>query len=321
MRFKARRHRPAADRTRTLRRDRDRRRRREGRRRRSRAGARDRCARTPRRWSRSTGRFSWAIRPRSTTKARSTASRSRAARRPGSRPRFDEDRFIPGFAAGIVGMKRRRDAATINVDLPGRVRCCRSWPARTPTFTITVHEVKEPELPALDDEFAKRVSSAPDPRRAQGRTAGAASTPWRPKSARRADQRRAARQAPGRQRVSAAAGAGRARDRRAARRVAAVRRADGHLVGRLPQAESAKPKNTIRADFREEAERRVKTTLLIEEIAKRGEDRGDPGRTSRPSSVRSRANTGSRVKRSSNCWAATSARWSTGSCAPRPSIA
>ena len=25
-------------------------------------------------------------------------------------------------------------------------------------FTITVHDVKEPELPPLDDEFAKRVS-------------------------------------------------------------------------------------------------------------------------------------------------------------------
>ena len=25
---------------------------------------------------------------------------------------------------------------------------------------MTVHEVKEPELPALDDEFAKRVSKA-----------------------------------------------------------------------------------------------------------------------------------------------------------------
>ena len=33
-----------------------------------------------------------------------------------------------------------------------------SSPGKDATFTITVHEVKEAELPALDDEFAKRVS-------------------------------------------------------------------------------------------------------------------------------------------------------------------
>jgi trigger factor len=67
-----------------------------------------------------------------------------------------EGRFIPGFAAGIAGMKSGETKAIEATfpqtyqqpDLAGKVA----------TFTITLHEVKEFELPALDDEFAKAVS-------------------------------------------------------------------------------------------------------------------------------------------------------------------
>jgi trigger factor len=74
----------------------------------------------------------------------------------GQETELDEGRFIPGFVQGIVGMTagETKDVhATFpdpysNADLAGKEA----------VFTITVHEVKEPELPPLDDELAKRVS-------------------------------------------------------------------------------------------------------------------------------------------------------------------
>ena len=74
----------------------------------------------------------------------------------GQETELDEGRFIPGFVQGIVGMSagETKDVhATFpdpysNADLAGKEA----------VFTITVHEVKEPELPPLDDELAKRVS-------------------------------------------------------------------------------------------------------------------------------------------------------------------
>lgn len=74
----------------------------------------------------------------------------------GQETELTETRFIPGFVAGIVGMQpgeTREVRATFpdpyaNPDLAGKEA----------VFTVTVHEVKEPELPPLDDEFAKRVS-------------------------------------------------------------------------------------------------------------------------------------------------------------------
>lgn len=64
--------------------------------------------------------------------------------------------FIPGFVEGIIGMTagQTRDITAhfppdyLNQELAGK----------DAVFTITVHEIKEPELPPLDDELAKRVS-------------------------------------------------------------------------------------------------------------------------------------------------------------------
>lgn len=74
----------------------------------------------------------------------------------GQETELTESRFIPGFVSGIVGMQpgeTREVRATFpdpyaNPDLAGKEAI----------FTVTVHEVKEPELPPLDDELAKRVS-------------------------------------------------------------------------------------------------------------------------------------------------------------------
>jgi trigger factor len=65
-----------------------------------------------------------------------------------------EERFIPGFASGIVGMSagETKDVEArfpddySNTELAGK----------TAMFKITVHENKAAELPELDDEFAKR---------------------------------------------------------------------------------------------------------------------------------------------------------------------
>ncbi|RUR80858.1 trigger factor [Chlorogloeopsis fritschii PCC 9212] len=69
---------------------------------------------------------------------------------------LQEDRFIPGFVVGIVGMnpgETKEVHATFpdpyaNEDLAGK-------PA---IFTVTLKELKEKELPELNDDFAQEVS-------------------------------------------------------------------------------------------------------------------------------------------------------------------
>jgi trigger factor len=69
-----------------------------------------------------------------------------------------QERFIPGFVDGIVGMKagETKDVQAKFPDPYGNQELA----GKDAVFTITVHDVKEPELPPLDDEFAKRVSQA-----------------------------------------------------------------------------------------------------------------------------------------------------------------
>ncbi|MBW4603215.1 MAG: trigger factor [Calothrix sp. FI2-JRJ7] len=69
---------------------------------------------------------------------------------------LQEDRFIPGFVTGIVGMnpgETKEISAQFpdpyaNEELAGK-------PAR---FTVTLKEIKEKELPELNDDFAKEIS-------------------------------------------------------------------------------------------------------------------------------------------------------------------
>jgi trigger factor len=68
-----------------------------------------------------------------------------------------EDRFIPGFAAGIVGMKAG-ETKEVSAHFPEEYGST-ELAGKDATFTVTVHEVKEPELPTLDDAFAARVSN------------------------------------------------------------------------------------------------------------------------------------------------------------------
>jgi trigger factor len=74
----------------------------------------------------------------------------------GQQTELSEDRFIPGFASGIAGMKpgETRDVhATFPQDYQKT-----ELAGKDALFTVTLHEVKELELPALDDELAKAVS-------------------------------------------------------------------------------------------------------------------------------------------------------------------
>ena len=67
-----------------------------------------------------------------------------------------EDRFIPGFASGIAGMKSG-ERKEIQAAFPADYQHA-ELAGKTAVFTIELHEVKELELPAIDDELAKNVS-------------------------------------------------------------------------------------------------------------------------------------------------------------------
>ncbi len=68
-----------------------------------------------------------------------------------------DGRFIPGFATGIAGMKagETRDVRATFPDAYTKEELA----GKEAIFTVSVHEVKELELPAMDDEFAKSVST------------------------------------------------------------------------------------------------------------------------------------------------------------------
>ena len=65
-----------------------------------------------------------------------------------------EDRFIPGFASGIVGMKAG-ETKDIETKFPDDYQST-ELAGKTAIFTITVHENKVSEPVALDDELAKK---------------------------------------------------------------------------------------------------------------------------------------------------------------------
>ncbi len=67
-----------------------------------------------------------------------------------------EQRFIPGFASGIAGMSagESKDVhATFPSEYPQQ-----ELAGKEAVFSVTVHDVKQLELPPLDDAFAKTVS-------------------------------------------------------------------------------------------------------------------------------------------------------------------
>jgi trigger factor len=183
----------------------------------------------------------------------------------GQETELAESRFIPGFVAGIVGMKagETKDVpATFpdpygNADLAGK----------DAVFTITVHDVKEPELPEVDDEFAKRVSRSEtledlraDIRRRLDETVKRNAR--RRMSGELLDKVVAANDFP-------------LPDVLVEREIDSLLDESRQYVARAGMtwddylAHSGKSESELRETFREEAQRRVKTTLLIEAIAKK----------------------------------------------------
>lgn len=69
---------------------------------------------------------------------------------------LDEGRFIPGFVEGIVGMTLE-ESKDVEVTFPEDYSQAElaGKPAR---FAITLKEIKEKELPDLDDDFAQEIS-------------------------------------------------------------------------------------------------------------------------------------------------------------------
>jgi len=183
----------------------------------------------------------------------------------GQETELTETRFIPGFVAGIVGMRAGETndvSATFpdpygNADLAGK----------NAVFTITLHDVKEPELPELDDEFAKRVSRSQTLEE------------LRADVKRRLDEtvRRNARRRMSSELLDAilAANDFALPDVLVDREVDTLMDESRQYVVRAGitwddyLAQSGKTEAELRDGFRPEAERRVKTTLLVEAIAKK----------------------------------------------------
>lgn len=64
--------------------------------------------------------------------------------------------FIPGFEEQLIG-KKKGDTVEVKVTFPDDY-FEESLKGKEATFEVVIHEVKEKELPELDDEFAKDVS-------------------------------------------------------------------------------------------------------------------------------------------------------------------
>ncbi|HET7813951.1 MAG TPA: trigger factor [Candidatus Baltobacteraceae bacterium] len=74
----------------------------------------------------------------------------------GQQTELDENRFIPGFATGIAGMSAG-ETKDVEAKFPEQYQQ-QDLAGKTAIFTITLHEIKQLEVPAIDDEFAKGAS-------------------------------------------------------------------------------------------------------------------------------------------------------------------
>ena len=63
--------------------------------------------------------------------------------------------FIPGFEDQLVGMEAEKDGE-VHVTFPEQY--AENLAGKDATFKVKIHAIREPQLPELDDEFAKDVS-------------------------------------------------------------------------------------------------------------------------------------------------------------------
>lgn len=74
----------------------------------------------------------------------------------GQKLELGSNTFIPGFEEQLIG-KKKGDTVEVKVTFPEDY-FEESLKGKEATFEVVIHEVKEKELPELDDEFAKDVS-------------------------------------------------------------------------------------------------------------------------------------------------------------------
>ncbi len=74
----------------------------------------------------------------------------------GHETELTEERYIPGFASGTAGMvpgETKRFEVSFPADYPKA-----EYAGKTAMFSVTLHEVKEIEVPPIDDDLAKAAS-------------------------------------------------------------------------------------------------------------------------------------------------------------------
>jgi trigger factor len=175
-----------------------------------------------------------------------------------------EDRFIPGFAAGVIGMsagETKSLEARFPDDYPNA-----GLAGKIATFDVTVHDVKAPEYPNLDDEFAARFLRDGSLEQLRSDVRGRlertnASRARRAMTAELLEKLRDMHDVPLPEVLVARETESLVDEARQY-----VKRADIAWEDYLER--NGKTEEALRAEYREEAERRVKTGLLIEEIAR-----------------------------------------------------
>ena len=176
----------------------------------------------------------------------------------------NSEKFVPGFAEQLYGAKRG-EQRTLNVTFPPTYHAA-AIAGRAATFAVTVHDVRQPVLPDLDEAFVKQVSEHES------------------LDALRADIRRRlvavaeaqAREAMQKELIASLLG----KHEFPLPTVLVDREVEGLLADaksymqsiERPWSEYLAAKGVdekgLSAEYRSEAERRVKTALLLEEIAR-----------------------------------------------------
>jgi trigger factor len=174
-----------------------------------------------------------------------------------------EGRFIPGFATGIAGMKAgetKHVAATFPADYS-----VSELAGKEADFTVTLHDVKALEVPAIDDDFARSVADRSlEELRADVRKRLEALSVAR---ARRATGSAIVETLVGSHEVPLPEVMVEAELERLMGDAAAGAAQSGVAFSDYLER-IGKTEDEMRADLRQEAESRVKGTLLVERIAK-----------------------------------------------------
>jgi trigger factor len=175
-----------------------------------------------------------------------------------------EGRFIPGFVTGIVGMSTG-ETRDVEAHFP-EPYVAPELAGKTATFAVTLHDVKQFDLPSIDDEFAASVS--------ENQSVGELRADVR----RRLEAIAASRQ---RRTVANAVLDTLLRDHDFALPETMVEAETDHLMSDAAAtaaragltfeqylAQIGRSEEELRRQYRSDAQTRVKSTLLVEQIAK-----------------------------------------------------